>query len=174
MESIAVIVNMYFRVSGDLLSAGLTREVSDISSKIRFAGDLLVETATDGSAVTKTRFGDAGSNASPIIGMWRYRHYAGPMAFESYTDDGRLLFRMPMRSSAACYGVSGNDLTITKATGEKVTLQFETRDQELSLTSVGHPAQSYVKASSPWYDIQHLDIKAPDERLRKAAEQMKR
>lgn len=158
--SLGVLVNMFYRISGDQLQSGLTTELRDLVATFRVEGDTLTRTFAGGEAIVERRFGSDRAEGVPLVGTWRYRHSTGPMAFERYTNDQRLLLRIPMRSMSACYAVSANNLTISPSAGEKTDLQFEIRGETLSLVKSGQPAHVYTRSPAVWYDIQHVDIGA--------------
>ncbi|MEO6688749.1 MAG: hypothetical protein ABIS07_15620 [Dokdonella sp.] len=167
--SFGVIVDMFYRISDDQVLAGLTPEVRDLAATFRVEGDTMTETYADSSTVARTRFGRERSGSVPVGGTWRYRHPTGPMAFEWYTDDQRLLLRIPMRSESSCYAVSADTLTVSKPSGQKASLQFEIQEQTLSLMEAGEPVRMYTKSPAVWYDIQHLDVGPAASQTREAA-----
>jgi hypothetical protein len=157
--SLGAIVNMVYRVSGDQLYSGLTSAVDDLVSTWRVEGDTLTETYKGGEVIVKKRFGTTPSSGdAPLVGTWTNRHYTGPMAFTWFTDDGRLLLRIPMRSASQCYTALGSNLRDGSSAGESDDWQFAIDGRNLSLSKQGELTRTYVKAPLVWYDIQHLDV----------------
>ena len=116
VASTTVIVNLFYRTSKDRLFVGedakLTKQSPD--SRFEVQGDALVLTGPDGSTVKKERLGVRESGGDSIVGAWRYRHYTEATAYERYTEDGRLLFRLPMNAYVGCYSVSRGQLSTTE------------------------------------------------------------
>jgi hypothetical protein len=77
------------------------------------------------------------SPATPsIVGVWRYPHPTGGTAYEEYTQDGRMLFRLPIKTTSCRWTVDagrlvlavGNQSTTSRwrIAGEKLTMEAET------------------------------------------------
>jgi hypothetical protein len=96
------------------------------AARITIDGDALVETGPDGSVVKTERMG-AGTKNSQLVGAWRYRHYTNVVAFERYTADGRMLFRLPMLSSVGRYILKGNELLLLRPsqTDTRMTIDLQ-------------------------------------------------
>ena len=153
VASTSVIVNLFYRASKGELFVGETPEAAAQSSGSPYTvqEDVLLVPEADGKAVTRERLGAREGTLPPsIVGRWRYRHYTGPTAYEWYTQDGRLLFRLPMTSFAGCYSVSGHQLTMTAP--RPVTTPFEARNNQLLLIREGSQPLVYDRVTAgPWY-----------------------
>ena len=152
VEAATVIVNFTYQVSGDRLTI---HEVKGDQGAVRIEiqGDTLIQTQPDGSTLKKERLGKAEEGSPAIVGAWRYRHPTGVTAYERYTPDGRMLFRLPMTSTAGCYKVEGGRLSFIKDGGKETTLSMEMKSGELILKSPGKPGAVYGRAEGgPWYD----------------------
>ena len=76
------------------------------ATRFRAEATTLVRYAPNRSETfTATRIGSPDAGGSPIVGSWRYRHPTGAIAFEHYTPDGRVAFRLPMKATVGCYDV---------------------------------------------------------------------
>jgi hypothetical protein len=158
VEAPTVIINSTYRVSGDQLfvdTPGAPRE----QSKIRIEGDTLTQTLHDGSSLPKVRVGQAETGSSPIVGTWRYGAMLGTGAFEKYTADGRMLFRLPLRSSTGCYQIEGDRLLLSKPISGETAFTFNLpAGGELILKSSSRNPKSYPYKKSEdglWYEREH-------------------
>jgi hypothetical protein len=149
--SSTVIVNMSYRVSGDRLIVGESVSGSNQAEGVPFQvhEDSLIQTGPDGATVRKGRMEKRGSLGSPIVGAWGYRHHTGAMAYERYTADGRLLFRLPLDADVGCYSVEGNQLSLTKPTA--TTMSFEIHGMALVLKEGGKEFLLEHVSDGPWY-----------------------
>jgi hypothetical protein len=80
------------------------------------------------------RVGVAESGATPLIGIWSYPHYAGGQAYEEYRNDGRYLFRLPIRTTPCRWTVNGNQLLIVEGS-RKRELRWSLEGDRLVLES---------------------------------------
>jgi hypothetical protein len=166
VQALTIIVNLAYAVSGDQLTVAKSPEEKPApETAVHFKADAtsFVRRAADGSETFATRVGrpDAGTDA--IVGSWRYRHYSGAIAFEHYTSDGKLAFRLPMTSSVGCYDVEaeGHDVTISNTSGGSHRLWFDTAKDELNVKSADK-SWSYSRTDQGnWYDIEHIDYLPP-------------
>lgn len=127
---------------------------------VRLEGDRLITTDPEGFVIEKERFGEAAGTPTSLVGTWQYRHPAGRTAFERYTADGRLLFRLPFSTGRGCYALRGDVVILTSPNGEEIRVPFELRDAELFLTRVlgGGPSGYRRSAEGAWYgQEQHRD-----------------
>ena len=159
VEATTVIVDGYYRLIGDRLvngdqPVGPNADVSK-SARIKFDGDVLVETGPDGSVVRKERMG-TGTESSPLVGAWRYRHYTDVVAFERYTADGRLFFRLPMSSSVGRYSLKGNELLIVIPNQRDASMTTNLVGDTLSLVGDGKTTNYRRVSTGPWYEREHI------------------
>ena len=164
VEAVTIIVDLRYRVDGRKLytfEPGASPS-EDQFSTIKLMGSRLLETAFDGSQTEKVRLADSPSAARGLVGAWSYRHYTGAIAFERYTPDGQLLFRLPMSSSVGCFVPHGKELTLAEPNKPEGSLSYEIQGDNLILTEPEGKVTRYRKSSyGPWYDREHIDYKPP-------------
>ena len=159
------------KASGELLSS-MTIMVDEVyrtaDGKIFIAGsgapftvtkDALVQTDDKGDEIRKERVGGQAAGKDPLVGAWRYRHYTGTVAFERYTEDGRLLFRLPMTSEHGCYRAASDALSLDIA-GRTSTAQYTVAGTTLTLRSADGKTYAYRRAE-PWYPRERIDYQPP-------------
>jgi hypothetical protein len=159
------------KASGELLSS-MTIMVDEVyrtaDGKLFVAGsgapftvtnDRLVQTDDKGDEIRKERVGGQAAGKDPLVGAWRYRHYTGAGAFERYTEDGRLLFRLPMTSEHGCYRATGDSLSLDIA-GRTSTAQYTVAGTTLTLRSPDGKTYAY-RRTEPWYPREQIDYQPP-------------
>ena len=166
VEALTVIVNMRYRLKGDRLlleSDSATKEQDSRNATIvAIKGQKLLEKGPDGSVIEKDRVGSAVQGESGLVGAWRYRHYTGAIAFERYTPDGQLLFRLPLSSSTGCFVARERELTLAVPNQAEEVFRYDISGEKLVLTdSAGHSSSYRKDSNGPWYDREHLDYKHP-------------
>lgn len=117
-------------------------------------GDALVLTDAKGGTIRKERVGPVEDRGHPIVGIWRYKHDTGPMAYERYTPDGRLLFRLPLSSSPGCYTLSAGTLTVMPERTAAATFTPRIEGDELELRRDIGPPTRYRRVPAAWYPRQ--------------------
>jgi hypothetical protein len=159
VEATTVIVDGHYRLIGDRLVNGEQPVGPDAdaskATRIKIDGDVLVETGPDGSVVMKERVG-AGIKNSQLVGAWRYRHYTDVVAFERYTDDGRMFFRLPMLSSVGRYILKGNELLLVRPSQTDARMAIDLQGDALSLVSAGQATKYRRESAGPWYEREHI------------------
>jgi hypothetical protein len=129
----AVLVDMAYRVSGNRLVV----DQGTPGDTIRIQGDRLWQTGQDGSVLEKRRVKSDRSAGESVVGVWTYQHYTGAVAYERYTEDGHLQFRLALSSHPGCYSASGGRLTMTEPTvstepyvvhGDRLTLKVDGKE----------------------------------------------
>jgi hypothetical protein len=165
VEATTVLVNGAYRVSGDQLivaetAKALEGDTAAQGSRFEIEGDTLIQARPDGTKLKKERLGKAVEGAPAIVGAWKYRHDTGATAFERYTPDGRMLFRLPMRSTTGCYEIAGGQISFASPLHkQKKEATFETRSGELILKDPRKPVAVYTRdEAGPWYDREHITI----------------
>ena len=159
VEATTVIVDSIYHVSGDrlfldALSEGKTAAPEGL--EFRVEGDLLIQKGLNGSTIKKERVGKAEPGSPPIVGVWRFRHDTGAIAYEKYGADGRMSLRLPLASSTGCYKVQGDHLAISKRGRKDATLSFDLGAGELVLRGPGERPTAYgFVTEGPWYDREH-------------------
>ncbi len=160
VEATTVIVDAYYRVTAGRLVIDEKpigpQAPAAMSVRIEVEGDVLRWTGPDGSIVRKERLGRPDTGLPAIVGAWRYRHETGATAFERYTDDGRMFFRLPMKSSAGRYVLKGSDLLLTRPNQADITMKVFLNGDELSLSTSGQTSAYRRDMAGPWYDREHI------------------
>jgi hypothetical protein len=160
VEATTVIVNGYYRIIDGRLVVGdqPLGSKADAAKSLRIAvdGDVLRQTAPDGAVLRKDRLGRPEVGKPAIVGAWRYRHYTGTTAFERYTDDGRMFFRLPMKSSVGRYVLQGNQLLLKRPNQADRAMTVVLAGDELTLTSTDRTANYRRDNAGPWYDREHI------------------
>ena len=152
VEATTVMVSFNYRVDGDRL---IVEEVPE--TRIEIQGDTLTQTGPNGSTIKKERIGKAEKGSPAIVGIWRYRHDTGAIAFEKYTEDGRMLLRLPLAGSTGCYTITGGRLSMTSPGRGSKEIPFESQADELVLHGPGKEATTYAREpAGAWYDREHL------------------
>jgi hypothetical protein len=162
LSSTTVMVDQVYRVAdGKLFVAENSKTLNTPTEGLTFkiVNGVPVQADGDGGEVRKERFGAQDRNTGSLIGAWRYRHYTGAVAFELYTADGRLLFRLPMTSQAGCYDAANGSLALD-APQRKSTMQYTLDGATLTLRSADGKSYAYRRAD-PWYPRNQLDYRPP-------------
>lgn len=160
VEATTVIVNAFYRVTGGRLVIAekpfAAEAPADMSVRVEVEGDVLRWTGPDGSLVRKERLGRAEAGKPGIVGAWRYRHDTGTTAFERFTDDGRMFFRLPMKSYVGRYVLKGSDLVLSRPNQAGVVMKIVVQTDELSLSTGGRTTTYRRDEAGPWYDRERL------------------
>ena len=103
-------------------------------ASVSFEGPTLTQ-AFEGQPKRLMRWGPAPA-APSIVGVWTYPHPAGGTAYEEYTPDGRMLFRLPLKTTSCRWTVDADRLALTvgsestksrwRIAGETLTMEAET------------------------------------------------
>ena len=163
VETFAILLNLFYRIAGDhraiLETPGAADSVQDVT--FRVDGNVLTETGPDGSTLIKERFGKPPVAGPTLAGVWRYRHDTGALAYERYADDGRFLFRLPMRSSIGCFTLEGDRLRLERRGAPETVVTVVWRAGDLVLPGTGKDAVYRREPAGAWYDLEHIDVKLP-------------
>jgi hypothetical protein len=157
VQSTTVLVNSRYETAGDRLTVTVTPPDPGgaMEFKLRVEGDRLIETMNGIPPFDKERVGKAEAGAPPIVGVWRSGQ-AGMVAYEKYTQDGRMLFRTTLASFTGCYKVQGDRLTLVNPGGKEATMPFHLRSGELVVDDPGGQPYTYkLSPDGPWYDREH-------------------
>jgi hypothetical protein len=165
VDATLVIVEIPYRVDGNRLilggdasGAGAEKNVSTF----RFDGDALVQTGPDGSVVRRERLRGQKASAPTIVGEWRYCHSAGAVAYERYTDSGKLLLRIPMRSMTGRYSFEGDVLTLSRGQSPDVKLKAVVKGDSLVVSgSSGRSHELRREPAGDWYDLSRVENCVP-------------
>jgi hypothetical protein len=151
LAATTVLVNMRYRVNGNRL----VFDENTQGGTFRIEGDRLFQTGPDGSVVEKRRVGNSRPGKS-IVGVWRFAHYAGGVAYERYTASGELQFRLALSSYPGCYSVASGKLTITQPSVS--TTPYKIQGERLVLTQSNKPF-AYVRVpGGAWYPREPLAL----------------
>ena len=109
------------------------------TTPIKFTATTLIQKDGNGPGkdLEMQRVQSGKSGSPPIVGVWSYPHYTGMTAFITFTRDGRMLFRLPMRSDPGTWAVSGSSLTFTTPGEAGRTYAYEIRDDILTMSGNG-------------------------------------
>ena len=156
IEATTVIVNAYYRVVGDRLLIEAQpisdQPPADAGVSIEIEDDLFRMTGPDGSVIEKRRLGVRDAGKPPIAGAWQYRHSTGVTAFERYTEDGLLQFRLPMTSTRGRYVLNGAELVMTRPNQPDMKMTLALAGDVLALSGNGRTSEYGRDAGGPWYD----------------------
>jgi hypothetical protein len=162
VTSTTFIVDQAYRAAdGKLaLAEGATKlDTPTGETTFKIVNGVFLQSDGEGGEIRKERLGTTEAGADSIVGAWRYRHYTGAIAFERYTTDGRLLFRLPMTSQTSCY--QATDTTVTVETPGRATLMtYTVAGSMLTLRSSDGKSYGYRRAD-PWYPRDQIDYRPP-------------
>jgi len=162
LTSFIVMVNQVYRASsGSLYLADNAKALAETTDGTRFTitQNVFVQADSDGQELRKERLGVQPRVSTPLIGDWRYRHYTGAIAYERYTDDGRFLFRLPMRSWQGCYRAAGGSFGMNTPQVNS-TMQYTLASGRLTLREGAGKSFTYRRAE-PWYPRDRVDYQSP-------------
>jgi len=169
LEAITVLVELSYRVvNGNLFVADTPADAKQSKDGIQIIleRDTLVVTGPDGSAERRKRMESNGA-ADSIAGAWSYRHYTGAIAYERYSPDGRLSFRLPMTSSTGCYQAKAGALTLVFTDNRKSPTGYTLRGDRLDLHSKEDRLTRYRRSAfGPWYPRDNIDYRPPAQNAR--------
>lgn len=117
---------------------------------ITLDGDTMTMTGPDGSTLEKTRTRTPSDASSPILGDWSYPHYTGPTAYERYTEDGTMLFRLPIKVETGTYRIDGDRLRVSVAR-EKAKWTWRLEGEELVVGPKGDTHRYRRVEDGAWY-----------------------
>jgi len=98
-----------------------------------------------------------------IVGKYKYRHYSGAIAYEKYTSDGIVKFRLPMNSVSGCYLLHKNTITITHSKKEPSEMTYEASDGLLNLKDLKGKHSYNLVPEGAWYQSKEIDYQKPTE-----------
>lgn len=82
----------------------------------------------------------------PIVGVWSYPHYAGGTAFVMFTSDGRMIFRLSIRTDRGNWSISGDLLTIAVPGSRTTTFRYKLEAAQITLTDDQAKERKYKRA----------------------------
>ncbi len=167
LEAVTVIVDAKYRYENGKLAIIDPQDTSSNNGDIaEIASDNLsfVLKGPDGATFRKERADVPTSEKPSIIGVWRYRHYTGAIAYERYTSTNLFQFRLPMSSSDGCYQIEGGQLVLVKTDKEKISTSFRLHDGKLELENKNKAPTIYrLETYGPWYPRDKIDYQQPAE-----------
>jgi hypothetical protein len=146
--SVVVLVESEYRLDDGRLVM-LDESGGEQEMPVTLADGKMEMTGPGDAEIHKTRFRDPTDGASPIVGDWSYGFGEG-LAFERYTEAGRMLFRLPMRTDAGTYRVEGDRLEV-EAQGKTDTWTWRLDDDELVVVTGGEERRYRRVPSGAWY-----------------------
>ena len=166
VEATVVIVEMPYRVSGDRLIIGEEPSGPDgakgKSATFRFDGDALLETDPAGSVLRRERLPGQPARPSSVVGDWRYCHYVGVIAYQRFTEAGKLLLRLPMTSSTGRYALEGDALTLSGREQPDARFKAVVQGENLVVSDgKGGPAEYRREPTGAWYDLGRVEKCSP-------------
>ena len=123
-----MLVDLRYEVkNGRLYTAKNTGEPVSYEAGAEFKVDnnALVLIGQNGEKEVRKRISPGGADS--IVGKYKYRHYTGAIAFEQFTADGIMRFRLPMQSTHGCYVITGNRIKVVSSNEEVQTRPGSTR-----------------------------------------------
>jgi hypothetical protein len=162
VTSFTVMVNgVYHATAGSLFFAENAKALAETTDGAPFTitQNLFVQRDSDGQEIRKERLGVQPRAGTPMVGDWRYRHYSGAIAYERYTDDGRLLFRLPMGSWRGCYRAAGGSFSMNTPKVNS-TMHYTLASGRLILREGAGKSSAYQRAE-PWYPRDLVDYQPP-------------
>jgi hypothetical protein len=131
-----------YRLEGDRLfrtRGKMPGQGSDLGQRIRFEKNAVIG-ARD---TPMRRVGRSPGDGHSLAGIWGFLHHTGLTAYEEFTPDGRVLFRLPMQSQEGRYRLDGRTLTITWKDGMSATLDVRLGDDNLVTRPQGQAERRY-------------------------------
>ena len=167
LEAVSVIVDQKYHYENGKLSIIDPQDgTSNNENTTEIALDKMSFTikGPDGSTFRKERADVRTSEKPTIIGVWRYRHYTGGIAYERYAPNGLFQFRLPMSSSSGCYKTAGEQLILIKNEKENISTKFRVHDGKLELVNKSKAPTIYrLEKYGPWYRRDKIDYQPPAE-----------
>ena len=158
--AVTVIVDLKYQVKDGKLyiSKDSNEPVSfDIGLDISFEKGALVITGKDGKKETKYRVSP--KTDDPIVGIYKYRHNAGGTAYERYTSDGMLNFRLPMSKISGCFKPGKKNISLEMKGGNIKTFTYSLSEEELIIGNQGDKSVYNRVVGGTWYDSENIDYK---------------
>lgn len=118
---------------------------------IRFDAGAMKMSGPDGTELRKTRIDDPSGGESAILGAWSYDYPGQGTAFERYTEDGRMLFRLVLRAERGTYEVKGKKVRLDAPNQKALVWRFDREAEELVIGPRGDQARYRLVAGGPWY-----------------------
>jgi hypothetical protein len=163
IAAVTVLVDLRYEVKNGKLYTGKNsgEPVSyEAGAEIKVENNALVLIGQDGEKEVRKRISPG--RADSVVGKYKYRHYTGAIAYEQFTADGIMQFRLPMRSTRGCYLVTGNEVKVIPPDQEAKTLQYTLSTGRLVLVEQKNPSTYKRVKDGAWYESGDIDYKPPD------------
>jgi hypothetical protein len=163
IAAVTVLVDLRYEVKNGKLYTGKNagEPVSyEAGTEIKVENNALVLIGQNGEKEVRKRISPG--RADSVVGKYKYRHYTGAIAYEQYTADGVMQFRLPMRSTRGCYLVTGNEVKVIPPDQEAKTLQYKLSTGQLILIDQKNPSTYKRVKDGAWYESGNIDYKPPD------------
>jgi TonB family protein len=162
---ITVMVDLNYSLSADTLTLYDPKgsQTSIPSLPVRIQDGILIVGVGTSNELKKERVGAQAPGTTPIVGVWKYRHYTGAVAYERYTTDGHMQLRIAMREDHGQYSAVNGRITLE---GDRPGLAttYELENGELVTHSQDGKTFQYRRLQEGrWYG-------APDVRIAPSAE----
>jgi hypothetical protein len=163
IAAVTVLVDLRYEVKNGRLYTGKNtgEPVSyEAGTEIKVENNALVLIGHNGEKEVRKRISPG--KADSVVGKYKYRHYTGAIAYEQFTADGVMQFRLPMQSTRGCYLVTGNAVKVIPPDQEAKTLQYKLSTGRLVLVDQKNPSTYKRVKDGAWYESGNIDYKPPD------------
>jgi hypothetical protein len=163
VAAVTVIVDLRYETrDGKLYIAKNPQEPVSYETGAEFKVDntALVLVGPNGEKEVRNRIGPKLSDS--VVGKYTYRHYTGGIAYEQFTADGILKFRLPMQSAYGCYLVTDKEIKISFPNKEPRALQYNLGTDGLVLTDQKGPSRYRPVKEGAWYESGNIDYTPPE------------
>lgn len=163
IAAVTVLVDLRYDVKDGRLYTGKNtgEPVSyEAGAEIKVENNALVLIGQNGEKEVRKRISPGRANS--VVGKYKYRHYTGAIAYEQFTADGIMQFRLPVRSTRGCYLVTGNEVKVIPPDQEAKTLQYKLSTGRLVLVNQKNPSTYNHVKDGAWYESGNIDYKPPD------------
>lgn len=160
--AMTVIVDLKYQVKDGKLyiAKDSDKPVSfDIGLDISFEKGALVIAGKDGKKETKYRV--TPKIDDPIVGIYKYRHNAGGTAYERYTPDGMLNFRLPLSKISGCFKPDKKQIRLEMKGGNSKTISYSLSGGKLIIGGDDDKSVYNRVVGGTWYDSENIDYKKP-------------
>lgn len=114
-------------------------------ASVSFEGPMLMQ-VFEGQPKRLMRWGPAPATPS-LVGVWSYPHPTGGTAYEEYTQNGRMLFRLPIKTTSCRWTVDADRLALTvgnqstksrwRIAGDRLTMEADAESRTFRREQAG-------------------------------------
>lgn len=144
-----VLLDLDYRLEGDQVVLS-DPTGTDQAPPATLGDNVMILTGPDGSTLEKKRLRAPPGGNSPILGDWSYDYYGQATAFESYTEDGKVHFRLPLRTETGTYRLDGDRIRVTLA-GRRQKWVWSVEGDELLVGPRGERRRYRRVPGGAWY-----------------------